>query len=84
MSEYEEESIEVSEEIEISEEAVEPKKKKKKREKREYHDETYGDHSKVLELLSSAQGADNDMRDQARDAQLFVSKKDGQGGPYWW
>jgi hypothetical protein len=84
MAEYEKESIEVSEEIEISEEAVEPKKKKKKREKREYYDETYGDHSKVLELLSSAQGADNDMRDQARDAQLFVSKKDGQWEPYWW
>ena len=38
----------------------------------------------MLELLSSAQGADNDMRDQARDAQLFVSKKDGQWEPYWW
>jgi hypothetical protein len=86
MAEYEEESIEVEEiEIEISDEvAVEPKKKKKKREKREYHDEKYGDHQEVLNLLTSAQGADNDMRQQARDAQLFIYKKDGQWEPYWW
>jgi hypothetical protein len=84
MADYEEESIEV-EEIEISDEvAVEPKKKKKKREKREYHDEKYGDHQEVLNLLTSAQGADNDMRQQARDAQLFIYKKDGQWEPYWW
>ena len=83
MAEYEEESIEV-EEIEISDEvAVEPKKKKKKREKREYHDEKYGDHQEVLNLLTSAQGADNDMREQARDAELFIYKKDGQWEPYY-
>jgi hypothetical protein len=57
--------------------------KKDKRETESYQID-YEDHAKVINLLTAAQGADSDMRDQARDAQLFVSKKDGQWEPYWW
>jgi len=57
--------------------------KKDKRETESYQID-YDDHAKVINLLTAAQGADSDMRDQARDAQLFVSKKDGQWEPYWW
>ena len=57
--------------------------KKDKRETESYQID-YEDHAKVINLLTAAQGADSDMRDQARDAQLFVSKKDGQWEPYWY
>ncbi len=38
----------------------------------------------VLNLLSSAQEADHDNREKAREAHLFVDKRDGQWEPYWW
>lgn len=44
----------------------------------------FKNHADVLILLSKAQDADEDNRDRAREAHLFVSKKDGQWEPYWW
>ena len=44
----------------------------------------YTDHSKVLELLKEAHFADQDQRDQAREAHLFIEKRDGQWEPFWW
>jgi len=41
------------------------------------------DHSWVLEQLAKAQEADHDNREMAREAALFVSKRDGQWEPYW-
>ena len=38
----------------------------------------------VLNLLSAAQEADHDNREKAREAHLFVDKRDGQWEPYWW
>jgi hypothetical protein len=38
----------------------------------------------VLNLMSSAQEADHDNREKAREAHLFVDKRDGQWEPYWW
>ena len=37
----------------------------------------------VLNLMSSAQEADHDNREKAREAHLFVDKRDGQWEPYW-
>jgi hypothetical protein len=37
----------------------------------------------VLDLMSSAQQADHDNREKAREANLFVDKRDGQWEPYW-
>lgn len=42
------------------------------------------DHNWVLERLQAAQKADHDMREQARQAHLFVDKRDGQWEPYVW
>jgi hypothetical protein len=42
------------------------------------------DHVWVLEQLKAAQEADHDMREQVREAHLFVDKRDGQWEPYWW
>lgn len=44
----------------------------------------YDDHRTVLDLLSAAQQADHDNRERAREAHLFVDKRDGQWEPYWW
>ena len=44
----------------------------------------YQDHSWVLTQLKAAQEADHDNREQAREAHLFVNKRDGQWEPYWW
>lgn len=41
-------------------------------------------HQVVLNLLSSAQEADHDNREKAREAHLFCDKRDGQWEPYWW
>jgi hypothetical protein len=67
-------------------EGLEEKSKVSKKDKRETesYQIDYEDHAKVINLLTAAQGADSDMRDQARDAQLFISKKDGQWEPYWY
>jgi hypothetical protein len=44
----------------------------------------YGIHADVMNMLSAAQMADHDNREKAREAQLFISKRDGQWEPYWW
>lgn len=43
----------------------------------------FNDHTKVLTMLEAAQEADGDNRDRAREASLFVNKRDGQWEPYW-
>ncbi|MES0328164.1 MAG: hypothetical protein ABUK13_08235, partial [Gammaproteobacteria bacterium] len=44
----------------------------------------FSDHSKAIELLETAQGADHDNREAAREAHLFLDKRDGQWEPFWW
>lgn len=44
----------------------------------------YEDHSKVLEILKDSQAADKDNRDAAREAHLFIDKRDGQWERDWW
>lgn len=44
----------------------------------------FADLNTVKKLVKEAQDADQDNRQQARDAHLFVSKIDGQWEPYWW
>lgn len=44
----------------------------------------YKDHKTVLGLLKQSQEADKDMRENAREAMLFVTKRDGQWEPNWW
>jgi hypothetical protein len=45
---------------------------------------SYDDHQSVMNMLSQAQAADHDNRDRAREAHLFIDKRDGQWEPYWW
>ena len=47
-------------------------------------EDKYDSHQDVLDLLSAAQMADHDNREAAREAHLFISKRDGQWEPYWW
>jgi len=42
------------------------------------------DHDEMLIGLQDSQEADSDMRNQARNAQLFVNKRDGQWEPEYW
>ena len=42
------------------------------------------DHNKMLIDLQNSQEAESDMRHQARSAQLFVNKRDGQWEPEYW
>lgn len=44
----------------------------------------FNDHKIVLEILVESQDADGDNRDNAREAHLFLDKRDGQWEPYWW
>jgi hypothetical protein len=44
----------------------------------------YDDHAKVINLLLSSQEADNDLRDNAREAHLFLDQRTGQWEQYWW
>lgn len=44
----------------------------------------YDDYTVVMGLLTAAQQADHDNREKAREAHLFVDKRDGQWEPYWW
>ena len=44
----------------------------------------YDDHQSVLNLLSSCQEADHDNRENAREAHLFIDKRDGQWEAYWY
>lgn len=41
-------------------------------------------HSDILKELKRSQDADHDMRENAREADLFTSKKDGQWERDWW
>ena len=57
--------------------------------KKEYGEDTYDsssyeDHEYVANLLSASQEADQDLRDNGREAALFVDKRDGQWEPYWY
>jgi hypothetical protein len=45
---------------------------------------SFDDHDYVMGLVRAAQEADDDLRQEARDAHLFINKKDGQWEPYWW
>lgn len=61
----------------------------KKREKKEAvvdrsMQDAYGEWMSVSTWLTDAQSVDNDQRQQAREAHLFVTKRDGQWEPYWW
>jgi len=57
----------------------------KKAEEASYESEDkYDSHDAVINLLKAAQWADHDNREKAREAHLFVSKRDGQWEPYWW
>jgi len=44
----------------------------------------YEDHQWMLDQLKAAQEADHDLRENAREAALFVAKRDGQWEPNWW
>ena len=44
----------------------------------------YDDHQSVVNLLSACQQADHDNREMAREAHLFLDKRDGQWEAYWW
>lgn len=44
----------------------------------------FTDHSTALRLLKEAQDAEHDMREYAREAHLFINKRDGQWEPFWW
>lgn len=44
----------------------------------------FSNHQDVLEMLKAAQDADRDNRERAREALLFLNKRDGQWEPYWW
>ena len=43
----------------------------------------YEDHTVVAKLLQRTQDAEQDMRQAAREARLFLHKRDGQWDPYW-
>ena len=47
-------------------------------------EDKYDSHDAIINLLKAAQWADHDNREAAREAHLFVSKRDGQWEPYWW
>ena len=44
----------------------------------------FDDHQKTIERLVADQAADQDLRDHAREAHLFVDKRDGQWEPAVW
>ena len=44
----------------------------------------YEDHDHMLKLLKERQESEHDMREQAREAHIFVDKRDGQWEQYWW
>ena len=54
-----------------------------KKEKKPFVGE-YDDHADVIAMLKKAQGSDHDNREFAREAFLFVNKRDGQWEPFWW
>ena len=44
----------------------------------------FSKHSNVLEMISEAQDANDDMREQCREAKLFLNKRNGQWDPDSW
>tara|TARA_R110000822_G_C15315769_1_gene493229 strand:- start:37 stop:2346 length:2310 start_codon:yes stop_codon:yes gene_type:complete len=44
----------------------------------------YTDHQWCMDELKRSQDADFDMREDVREAHLFVTAKNGQWEPYWW
>jgi len=58
--------------------------KREKLSKDKAYEAPYSDHANVLSMLEKAQGAEHDMREMAREAVLFVTKRDGQWEPFWW
>ena len=44
----------------------------------------FDSHLDVLLMLSATQEADLDNREAAREAHVFIDKRDGQWEPYWW
>lgn len=58
--------------------------KREKLKKDKAYEAPYADVSEVLSMLEKAQGAEHDMREMAREAVLFVTKRDGQWEPFWW
>jgi len=42
----------------------------------------FSDHGKVLIMIAEAQDAEQDQREAAREAKLFIYKRDGQWDPY--
>ena len=47
-------------------------------------DNNFTKHSQVLQLIKEAQDAETDQRNAAREAKLFIYKRDGQWDPYAW
>ena len=41
-------------------------------------------HANVLKMVSEAQDANDDMREQCREAKLFLNKRNGQWDPDSW
>jgi len=77
MDKYEVNEYEVNELEEYEE-------KKPKRVKAEEYLVEYDDYDIVIGLLTAAQDADHDNRERAREAHLFVDKRDGQWEQQWW
>ena len=46
--------------------------------------DSYEDHQSVINLLSACQQADQDLRDNSREAHLFCDKRDGMWEPYYY
>jgi hypothetical protein len=44
----------------------------------------FDDADNVIAMLYALQSDDQDQRERAREAMLFVNKRDGQWEPYWW
>lgn len=56
----------------------------KKERKLQKLEERYEEHNAVIKLLENCQSVESDMRESAREAALFILKRDGQWEPYWW
>lgn len=73
----------MAEEYEMDE-GVESEEKEYSYDEEAYDSDKYEDHQYVVDLLKASQEADADLRDNAREAQLFVDKRDGQWEAYWY
>ena len=50
----------------------------------DYDDDKYEEHGYVVNLLTASQEADQDIRSQAREAHIFLDKRDGMWEQYWY